>query len=102
MIRVLISESIVKEISNGDPDVENKLRVLMLEVEVMKQDGRQAPDVSFVKKKHWECLLQLQSRNQRSKYLMYLFKTSKTEENKKVTILYSRFFLQKMNQIYLF
>lgn len=55
----------------------------MLEVEVMRQDGRCAPDTLL--SKHWQHLMELESRNQRSKYLLYLFKTEKSKENDKVS-----------------
>lgn len=55
----------------------------MLEVEVMRQDGRCAPDTLL--SKHWQHLMGLESKNQRSKYLLYLFKTEKSKENEKVS-----------------
>lgn len=54
----------------------------MLEVEVMRQDGRPAP--SLLQKHHWEHLLTLASRNQRSSYLLYLWKTEIAKQNEKV------------------
>ncbi|CAH0695293.1 unnamed protein product [Spodoptera exigua] len=70
---------IVDNICNGDAELEKKLRILMLEVEVMRQDGRHAPD--NIKKDHWQHLLSLPSKNQRASYLKYLFKTEKSREN---------------------
>ncbi|XP_059050862.1 mitochondrial ribonuclease P protein 1 homolog isoform X2 [Achroia grisella] len=57
------------------------LRILMLEVEVMRQDGRCAPN--NLQNKHWQQLMQLETRNQRTKYLLYLWKTEKSKENQK-------------------
>ncbi|XP_053619065.1 mitochondrial ribonuclease P protein 1 homolog isoform X2 [Plodia interpunctella] len=71
----------IDELCKEDPEQEKKLRILMLEVEVMRQDGRCAPNV--LKKQHWEHLLLLQSRSQRIKYLNYLWKTEKAKENSK-------------------
>ncbi|CAH1639790.1 unnamed protein product [Spodoptera littoralis] len=73
------TDTIVENICNGDAELEKKLRILMLEVEVMRQDGRHAPD--NIKKDHWQHLLSLTSKNQRASYLQYLFKTEKSREN---------------------
>lgn len=54
----------------------------MLEVEVMRQDGRSAPDNMQIR--HWKHLMELPSRSQRSNYLVYLWKTEKSKENLKV------------------
>lgn len=54
----------------------------MLEVEVMRQDGRAAPDT--LKADQWQQLLSLNTKNQRSQYLLYLFKIEKSKENQKV------------------
>ncbi|KAM3967896.1 tRNA methyltransferase roswell [Aphomia sociella] len=75
------SDKIIDELCNADPELEKKLRILMLEVEVMRQDGRCAPNI--LQQKHWEQLLQLESRSQRTKYLTYLWKIEKSKENQK-------------------
>lgn len=77
-----ISDEIVHTISKGDKELERKLRILMLEVEVMRQDGRAAPDT--LKADQWQQLLSLNTKNQRSQYLLYLFKIEKSKENQKV------------------
>lgn len=74
----------IKVISKGDPDVERKLKVLLLEMEVLRQEGHLVPDLSVMKPEYWEELLNLNSRSGRRKYLQFLFKKSKTIENKKV------------------
>lgn len=76
------SDKIVKELCQGDADLEKKLRILMLEVEVMRQDGRCAPD--HLQTRHWKHLLDLQSKSQRSQYLLFLWKTQKSKENEKM------------------
>lgn len=76
------TDQIVEDLSKGDAELEKKLRILMLEVEVMRQDGRYAPD--HMRKDQWAHLIQLQSRNQRNSYLQYLFKVEKSKENAKV------------------
>jgi hypothetical protein len=68
----------------GDSETEKKLRILMLEVEVMRQDGRCAP--TTMNANQWQYLLKMTSRNQRNNYLTYLWKTEKSRENQKVYI----------------
>ncbi|XP_047525609.1 mitochondrial ribonuclease P protein 1 homolog [Pieris napi] len=75
------TENIVNDICKGDPEKEKKLRVLMLEVEVMRQDGRTAPE--RMNTSNWENLLELQSRNQRTSYLSYLWKNEMSKINQK-------------------
>lgn len=71
-------------ITKGDPEVEHKLKVLQLEIEVLRQEGCLVPDADFMKTEHWEELLRLPSRTARKTFLVFLFKKSKTKENKKV------------------
>lgn len=52
---------------------EKRRKVLELEMEVMRQEGRKVPDPSLIKESHWEHLLQLSSRNQRRHYYLYLW-----------------------------
>lgn len=78
-----VVDEIIEELCNSDPDLEKKLRILMLEVEVMRQDGRCAPDV--LKSHHWKHLMGLETKNQRCKYLTFLWKTEKSKENDKVS-----------------
>ena len=84
----LFTDAIVDNICKGEAELEKKLRILMLEVEVMRQDGRHAPDK--INKEQWEHLLDLSTKNQRASYLRYLFKTEKSKENFKAII-----FIQK-------
>ncbi|XP_050681371.1 mitochondrial ribonuclease P protein 1 homolog [Leptidea sinapis] len=75
-------EDIIANLSQGNNEIEKKLRILMLEVEVMRQDGRPAPD--YLGSDHWEHLLESSSRNQRHNYLKYLWKCEKSKENEKL------------------
>ncbi|XP_077299685.1 tRNA methyltransferase roswell [Arctopsyche grandis] len=77
-------ELMVQEVCEGNPEKENKMRVLILELQIMKEDGRMAPDINFLKKKQWEYLIDLPTTNGRYKYLGFLFKISKSEENDKM------------------
>lgn len=82
LIFFLFLDKIVEELCKGNEELEKKLRLVMLEVEVMKQDGRAAPDK--IKLDQWERLMHLTSRHQKNKYLTYLWKTEKSKENEKV------------------
>lgn len=77
-------------ICKGNTELEKKLRILMLEVEVMRQDGRFAPD--SINNDQWQHLLDLKTKNQRQSYLRYLFKTEKSKENFKVKKKLLRYF----------
>ncbi|XP_050074845.1 mitochondrial ribonuclease P protein 1 homolog [Anopheles maculipalpis] len=57
----------------GTVDVEKRRKVLELEIEVMRQEGRKVPSVSTIKPDQWEHLLGLTSRNQRRHYYLYLW-----------------------------
>lgn len=76
----------LKAISKGDPQVEHKLKVLLLEMEVLRQEGHLVPEVSLMKPEDFEELLNLQSRSGRQKFLQFLFKKSKKQENQKVIL----------------
>ncbi|KAI4460464.1 trna (guanine-9-) methyltransferase [Holotrichia oblita] len=75
------TDEIIKEIMGANPDVEKKLKVLLLELEVLRQDGHNIPSNSFMRKQYWEELLRLGTRTGRKKYLMFLFKLEKKKEN---------------------
>uniref|UniRef100_A0A182QPT4 RNA (guanine-9-)-methyltransferase domain-containing protein 1 n=1 Tax=Anopheles farauti TaxID=69004 RepID=A0A182QPT4_9DIPT len=62
--------------SNGLPpviDLEKRRKVLELEIEVMRQEGRKVPSVDTIKPDQWEHLLGLSSRNKRRQYYLYLW-----------------------------
>uniref|UniRef100_A0A182PP38 RNA (guanine-9-)-methyltransferase domain-containing protein 1 n=1 Tax=Anopheles epiroticus TaxID=199890 RepID=A0A182PP38_9DIPT len=54
-------------------DSEKRRKVLELEIEVMRQEGRKVPSVATIKPDQWEHLLGLSSRNQRRQYYLYLW-----------------------------
>ncbi|KAF7286145.1 hypothetical protein GWI33_007393 [Rhynchophorus ferrugineus] len=70
-------------ITKGNKELEHKLKILMLEVEVLRQQGDLVPPNTFFKDEHWGHLLSLQTRTSRRKYLSFLFKLSKKKENEK-------------------
>ncbi|ENN72101.1 hypothetical protein HUJ04_000271 [Dendroctonus ponderosae] len=67
--------------TKGDPELEHKLKVIMLETEVMRQEGQLVPPQEFMSPPIWGNLLKLGSRSGRRKYLEYLFKTAKAKEH---------------------
>ncbi|XP_069683928.1 mitochondrial ribonuclease P protein 1 homolog [Periplaneta americana] len=74
-------DSDFSSITKNDPVLEKKLKILFLEVEVLRQSGNRVPDV--VKLDQWKELLEMESRSRRRKYLSYLFGVEKKRENKK-------------------
>lgn len=74
----------VQLLTNGDPDSEKKLRIIILEVDVMRQEGFRIPELTFMKTQHWQELLNKESRSQRRRYLEFLWKTEKKKENAKI------------------
>lgn len=71
-------------ITNGDKTLEHKLKVLELELEVMRQEGLSVPDNSCLSTNHWKEIMVLPSRSSRMKFYDFLFKTQKKKENEKV------------------
>lgn len=76
-------------LTQGDPEIEHKLQVIMLETEVLKQEGRKVPSISFIKHHHWQELLALNTRTARRKYLDFLFKVEKKKENEAVCTMFA-------------
>jgi ribonuclease P protein 1 len=74
----------VAAIANGDKELEHKLKVLVLEVDVLRQEGKLVPEESFLKDNHWKELLKLPSYTSRRRYLEFLFKIEKKKENKMI------------------
>ncbi|XP_044265396.1 mitochondrial ribonuclease P protein 1 homolog [Tribolium madens] len=72
----------IEALTNGDKELEHKLKVLILEVDVMRQEGKLVPDDDFLKDKHWKELLELPTYSARKRFLEYLFKISKKKENR--------------------
>lgn len=68
-------------ITNNDPVLERKLKILFLEVEVLRQSGLRIPQ--NVKLCQWKELISMETRSQRRKYLAYLFGIEKKQENRK-------------------
>lgn len=72
-------------ITNGNKELEQKLKILELELEVMSQEGLSVPPASFISTDHWKQLLGFSSRSARLRYYTFLFKTMKKKENEKVS-----------------
>lgn len=71
-----------------DPADERRLKILQLEVDVLRQEGRKVPAV--MKPDHWEHLMGLQSKSARSKYYTFLWTVEKKRENEKLRKLQKR------------
>uniref|UniRef100_A0A182LVK1 RNA (guanine-9-)-methyltransferase domain-containing protein 1 n=1 Tax=Anopheles culicifacies TaxID=139723 RepID=A0A182LVK1_9DIPT len=65
-------------------DLEKRRKVLELEIEVMRQEGRKVPSVSSIKPDQWEHLLSLTSRNQRRHYYLYLWNVEMVRLGQKI------------------
>jgi len=72
------------KITKGNKELEHKLKVLMLETEVLRQDGHQVPSNEYMEYNMWEYLLNLPTRSSRQKYLRYLFTNSKKKEHRMI------------------
>lgn len=65
-------------------DLDRKLKILKLEVSVLRQEGRKVPDPELMKPAHWDHLLQLSSRSARSKYYSFLWSIERKKESSQV------------------
>lgn len=76
--------------SNGEPspkmstDEESRLALIKLELNSLRQDGFDVPDVEWIKKQHWQELLKLASKAARRSYYNFLHVTQKKQEMEKV------------------
>lgn len=71
---------IFKDIANGDPELERKLKILEFEVAILRERLIRVP--SILKKENWEELLKIPGPSARTKYLDFLFQIEKKRENK--------------------
>lgn len=71
----------MQSITGGSEDLLRKLKVLLLEVEVMRQEGQKVPSVLTNEK--WKELLALPSRAQRIKQLIFWWSIEKKKESRK-------------------
>ncbi|XP_044733117.1 mitochondrial ribonuclease P protein 1 homolog [Chrysoperla carnea] len=77
-----LTDDQVKNITDGDPDLEKKLKLLILETEVLRQDGQKVPSTEFIKDFQWKELLSKDTKSSRRKYLSFLFSIEKKKENR--------------------
>ncbi|XP_037048074.1 mitochondrial ribonuclease P protein 1 homolog isoform X2 [Bradysia coprophila] len=66
-----------------DEKEDRKMKLIKLEMESMREDGRDMPDFSFIKKQHWNEMLKLDSKSARRKYYNFLFVTQMKVEVEK-------------------
>ncbi|XP_055387521.1 mitochondrial ribonuclease P protein 1 homolog [Condylostylus longicornis] len=65
-------------------DKEKMLKILQLEVDVARQEGRRVPDPTSIKEAQWDHLLNLKSRSARIKYYAYLWQLEKKRESREI------------------
>ncbi|KAL1490251.1 hypothetical protein ABEB36_012978 [Hypothenemus hampei] len=69
-------------ITDGNKELEHKLKVIMLETEVLRQEGAHVPPIETITPEMWKHLLDAPSRSARAKYLTFLFKVLKKKESR--------------------
>lgn len=57
-----LTDEQLDSITKGNPELLEKLNILMLEVQVLRQDGDKVPNYSSIKLDQWEYLLSTRSR----------------------------------------
>lgn len=65
-------------------DDEKKLKILQLEVDVLRQEGHRVPALEFFDEQRWKQLLALNSRSARRKFYAYLWQIEKKKEGKAI------------------
>lgn len=65
-------------------DQDRKLKILKLEVSVLRQEGRKVPDPDLMKPAHWDHLMQLASKSARTKYYTFLWSIERKKESTQV------------------
>lgn len=78
-----VSEN-TEENSEADDNRARKLKILQLEVSVLRQEGRKSPDPDRLTKDHWDRLLSLPTKSARYRYYTFLWSIEKKKENIKV------------------
>ncbi|XP_055608252.1 mitochondrial ribonuclease P protein 1 homolog [Uranotaenia lowii] len=68
----------------SETDIDKKRKILELEMEVMRQEGRKVPTPAKIKEQYWQHLLGLGSRNQRRNYYLYLWNIEMSKENQRI------------------
>lgn len=76
----LIQQSDSIDAANGNPDLEKKLKILNLEIDVLRQEGARVPQ--NVNAEQWKELLSLPTRGRRLKYLKYLWQIEMKQLNR--------------------
>ncbi|KAK7864193.1 hypothetical protein R5R35_004104 [Gryllus longicercus] len=71
----------IKDLTQGDPTLEKKLKVIILEMDIWRQEGERVP--TQLKPADWKELISLESRSARKKYLLFIWKKEMTKSNEK-------------------
>lgn len=89
-LRWFTSDSLVSEAENavkGDIDAEakeRKLKILQMEVSVLRQEGKRVPDPDRMKPDQWEHLMSLNTKSARTKFYTFLWSVEMKRESNKV------------------
>lgn len=65
-------------------DEDRKLKILKLEVSVLRQEGRKVPNPDLMKPAHWDHLMQLNTKSARTKYYTFLWSIERKKESQQV------------------
>lgn len=65
-------------------DNEKRIKILSLEIDVLRQEGRKAPDVDTLNDANWEHILNIASKSGRRKYYQFLWQIEKKNESLKL------------------
>uniref|UniRef100_A0A1B0AML1 RNA (guanine-9-)-methyltransferase domain-containing protein 1 n=1 Tax=Glossina palpalis gambiensis TaxID=67801 RepID=A0A1B0AML1_9MUSC len=63
---------------------ERRLKVLQLEAEVARQEGKRVPTLDYLKDHHWDQIIAMPSRSARMKFYSYLCKNAAIAETRKM------------------
>ncbi|KAI9582532.1 hypothetical protein GQX74_009919 [Glossina fuscipes] len=63
---------------------ERRLKVLQLEAEVARQEGKRVPTLDYLKDHHWDQIIAMPSRSARMKFYSYLWKNAAIAESRKM------------------
>lgn len=80
----ILSDERLSKIAQRDPELEKKLKMLVLEVDVFRQEGKRAPDPTTLTDEKWQHLLSLGTRSARMRYYAFLWQIERKNESQKM------------------
>lgn len=82
-------------------DKEKLIKILTLEIDVMRHDGRKVPDPESMKPQHWEQVLSLNSKSARQKYYTFLWTNEKKKESAQIKKAKQKEFIEQRKLSYI-